>query len=310
LRFTCTILRNYFLLMLQQKQGFKGQRLIAISTEVFSKSEHNQLTMSLYITKIGYFPAVKYHYIKKDSGVDYYMLIYCTSGEGWCKVGENTYDIKENNFLILPPNTPYSFGADRTNPWTIYWIHFKGKLASSFLILPITPYQILPDANSRLQDRIDMFEEIYENLELSFHSNHYNYASLCLFHFLASFKYEQQFRQIRSHDGIENQFSQKVIYYMRENVEHNLTLEQFAKHFNYSPSHFSMLFQEETKQSPIKYFINLKIEKACQYLELSNLKISDIYPKLGFKDAAYFSRIFGKVMGLPPSKYKEQEKNI
>lgn len=295
--------------MIQQKQGFKGQRLIAISTEVFSNNENNQLTMSLYATKIGFFPAVKYHFIKKESGVDYHMLIYCTSGEGWCEIGGNTYAIKENDFIILPPNTPYSFGADRTNPWTIYWIHFKGKLAPSFLSLPVIPQPISSDANSRLQDRIKMFEEIYENLELSFHSNHYNYASLCLFYFLASFKYVQQFRQIRN-NGIEKQFSQKVINYMRENIEHNLTLEQFAKHFNYSPSHFSSLFQEETKQSPIKYFINLKIEKACQYLELSNLKISDIYPKLGFKDAAYFSRIFGKVMGTSPSKYKALERNI
>lgn len=296
--------------MLKQKEGFKGQRLIAISTEVILNNEHNPLTMSLYATKIGFFPAVKYHFIKKDSGVDYHMLIYCTSGEGWYKIGTNTYAIKENQFLILPPNTPYSFGAHSANPWTIYWIHFKGKLASSFLTLPIIPCQISPDIDSRLQDRIKMFEEIYENLELSFHSNHYNYASLCLFHLLASFKYAQQFRQIRNQDGIEKQFSQKVIYYMRENVEHNLTLEHFARHFNYSPSHFSSLFHGETKQSPIKYFINLKIEKACQYLELSNLKISDIYPKLGFKDAAYFSRIFGKIMGLSPSKYKEQERNL
>lgn len=296
--------------MLQQKEGFKGQRLIVISTEVLLNNEHNPLTNSLFITKIGFFPAVKYHYIKKEIGVDYYILIYCTSGKGWYKIGENTYPILENHFLILPPNTPYSFGSNKANPWTIYWIHFKGKLASSFFTLPIIPHQILPEINSRLQDRIDLFEEIYENLELSFHSNHYCYASLCLFHFLASFKYSLQFSQIRNQDGIENRFSEKVIYYMRENVGYNLTLEQLATHFNYSPSHFSALFYEETKQSPIKYFINLKIEKACQYLELSNLKISDIYPKLGFKDAAYFSRIFGKVMGISPSKYKEKEKNI
>jgi transcriptional regulator GlxA family with amidase domain len=96
---------------------------------------------------------------------------------------------------------------------------------------------------------------------------------------------------------------------MRENVETSLTLDVLAKQFGYSTSHFSALFQEETKQSPIKYFIALKIEKACQYLELSSMKICDIYPKLGFQDAAYFSRMFTKIMSISPSKYREREKH-
>lgn len=295
--------------MPQIKQGFKGQRLIAISSEVLQNAELDPLAKSLYITKIGFFPAVKYHYNKKENGVDYYILIYCTAGEGWYKLGEKTYLIQENEYIILPPDTPYSFGANTTHPWTIYWIHFKGKLAASFFKSPIMSHQILSTQNSRLQDRIQLFEEIYENLELSYHSDHYCYASLCLFHFLASFKYIDQFRQIRNSDLMEYRFSDKVIYHMREKVETNLTLEQLAKHFGYSISHFSARFQEETKQSPIKYFIALKIEKACQYLELSSMKICDIYPKLGFEDAAYFSRIFSKIMSISPSKYREREQH-
>lgn len=294
---------------MQLKQGFKGQRLIAISSEILLNSELNPLTSSLYITKIGFFPAVKYHYNKKENGVDYYIIIYCTSGEGWYKIKEKKYTVQENQFIILPPNTPYSFGANTSNPWTIYWIHFKGKLAGSFFKSPVIPQHIVATQNSRLQDRIQLFEEIYENLELSFHSDHYCYASLCLFHFLASFKYIDQFRQIRKKEVKEFRFSEKVIYYMRENVENNLTLEHLAKHFGFSPSHFSARFLEETKQSPIKYFIALKIEKACQYLELSSMKICDIYPKLGFQDAAYFSRIFAKTMGISPSKYRERERH-
>lgn len=295
--------------MPKQKEGFKGQRILTVSPEIVMNSQRNPLTKTLYITKIGFFPAVKYHYINKENGVDYFMLIYCTSGEGWCKIKENNFSIKENQFIILPPNTPYSFGANAINPWTIYWVHFIGTLAESFFNLPVSSRQILPQNNSRLQDRIQLFEEIYANLELSYHSDHYIYASICLFPFLGSFKYVEQFRRIRNIEIVENGFSEKVIYFMRENVGNNLTLELFAKHFNLSPSHFSARFQQETKQSPIKYFITLKIEKACQYIELSNMKISDIFPKLGFQDSAYFSRMFAKIMGISPTKYREREKH-
>ncbi|MDX9748959.1 MAG: AraC family transcriptional regulator [Paludibacter sp.] len=296
--------------MIRQKEGFKGQRLIAISPEIVKTSQLNTLTNSLYITKIGFFPSVKYHYNNKEKGVDYYIIIYCTAGEGWYKLGEKTYSVTENQYIILPPETPYSFGANASNPWTIYWVHYKGKLAPSFFHPSIIPINIEANQNSRLQDRIQLFEEIYENLELSFQSNHYNYASLCLFHFLASFKYVDQFRQIRKKEVKEFRFSEKVIYYMRENIENTISLEQMARHFNFSPSHFSALFHEETKMSPIKYFISLKIEKACQYLELSHMKICDIHLKLGFQDAAYFSRIFSKMMGISPSKYRVREMHI
>jgi AraC-like DNA-binding protein len=293
--------------MIKQKDGFKSQRLIVISPEIAQNSQSQALTKALYITKIGYFPAVKYHYNKKENGADYYILIYCTAGEGWYSIGGKTHLVSENQYITLPPNTPYSFGANAKNPWTIYWIHFKGTLAESFFDIPILARKILPESDSRLQDRIQLFEEIYANLELSFHSEHYNYATICLFHYLGSFKYVEQFRRIRNVDIIEKGFSENVIYYMRENVERNLTLNQFAKHFNLSASHFSARFQQETKQSPIKYFITLKIEKACQYIELSNLKISEIFPKLGFQDGAYFSRMFTKIMGVSPSKYREIE---
>ncbi|MFA5044360.1 MAG: AraC family transcriptional regulator [Paludibacter sp.] len=294
--------------MIKQKQGFKGQRLIPISAEVIQNSQYNPLCKTLYITKIGFFPVVKYHYINKESGVDYFMLLYCTSGEGWCIINGRLFTIKKNHFLILPPNIPYSFGADEKNPWTIYWIHFKGTLAITFSHNPIFPIEIFLESNSRLQDRIQLFEEIYANLELSFHSDHYIYATICLYHLLGSFKYINQFRRVGNSDVNEKSFSERVIHFMRENVENNITLDQVAKHFGFSSSHISARFQKETKQSPIKYFIALKIEKACQYLELSGLKISDIYPKLGFQDASYFSRMFTKIMGVSPTKFREKRK--
>ena len=106
----------------------------------------------------------------------------------------------------------------------------------------------------------------------------------------------------------EYPFTARVIHYMRENIQHNLTLNKLADYFKYSPSHFSALFQKETGVSPMNYFIRLKIQKACEYIELSNMKLNEISTLLGFEDAAYFSRIFTKIMGISPSQYRKKEK--
>ena len=133
------------------------------------------------------------------------------------------------------------------------------------------------------------------------------YASLCLYAFLASFVCLEQYRAVFTHSAMRTSFSSKVIHYMQENVQHNLTLAQLSAYFKYSPSHFSMLFQHETGVSPIHYFHRLKIQRACQYIELTHLKLNEIATLLGFDEPAYFSRIFTKIMGISPSGYRQKE---
>ena len=136
------------------------------------------------------------------------------------------------------------------------------------------------------------------------------YSSMCLYNFLASFIYLEQFRHIMIPSQKEYPFTARVIHYMRENIQQNLTLKELASYFKYSPSHFSALFFGETGVSPMNYFIRLKIQKACEYIELTNMKLNEIATHLGFEDAAYFSRTFTKVMGCSPSVYRKKEMEI
>ena len=71
-----------------------------------------------------------------------------------------------------------------------------------------------------------------------------------------------------------------------------------------------MLFQKETGVSPMGYFIRLKIQKACEYIELTPLKLNEISIKLGFEEPAYFSRMFTKIMGISPSAYRKKEAEV
>jgi AraC-like DNA-binding protein len=293
--------------MIKRKEGFKGERFISLPEGLLLRYSEEPLIGNLYIRKIGFFPKVKYHYIQKEKGVDYAMLIYCTDGKGWYNLYGKRYDLKENQFVILPPHLPYSFGADEKEPWTIYWLHFRGQLTSSFLPSHPAPLSILPTDYSRLQERIELFEEIYNCYSLGYIREYMIYSSMCLYLFLSSFLWVEQYRHIKLPSLKEYPFSSRVIHYMQENLEKNLSLSQLSAYFTYSPSHFSMLFQKETGVSPINYFIRLKIQKACQYIALTNLKLNEIATKLGFEEPAYFTRIFTKIMGISPSAYRKKE---
>lgn len=293
--------------MIKIKEGFKGERIVSLPEELLNRYSSDPLLGSLYVRKIGFFPKVRYHYINKEKGLNYAMLIYCVDGKGWYKIYGKKYDITKNQFVILPPEVPYSFGADESDPWTIYWLHYSGSLCRSFLLPNSAPQNIEPGENSRLQDRIQLFEEIYRCFSMGYIKEYMIYSSMCLHVFLASFIWLEQYRYIQIPSHKEYSFSSKVIHYMQENIDRNLTLQQLAQHFKYSRSHFSMLFQKEAGVSPMNYFIHLKIQKACQYIALTNLKLNEISVKLGFEEPAYFSRIFTKIMGKSPSVYRKEE---
>ena len=293
--------------MIMIKEGFKGERSISLPEELLTQYSKDPLIGNLYVRKIGFFPKVKYHFVQKDKGCNYSMLIYCTDGKGWYRIKGKEYRIEQNQYIIIPANEPYAFGADEKDPWTIYWLHFRGKMSASFYPQHPNPVSILPGEYSRLQDRTQLFEEIYSCFSMGYIKEYMSYSSMCLYLFMGSFLWLEQFRHYKIPSHREYPFSSRVIHYMQENIDHNLTLEQLAAYFKYSPSHFSMLFQKETGSSPINYFIRLKIQKACQYIELTNLKLNEIALRLGFEEPAYFSRLFTKVMGISPSAYRAKE---
>ena len=57
-------------------------------------------------------------------------------------------------------------------------------------------------------------------------------------------------------------------------------------------------------QSPIHYFIDLKMQYAYNLLDTHRWSIKQVALNLGYEDAYYFSRAFKKIMGVSPSGYR------
>ncbi|MFD2668386.1 helix-turn-helix domain-containing protein [Listeria grayi] len=83
-------------------------------------------------------------------------------------------------------------------------------------------------------------------------------------------------------------------------------MKELTYQLNISQSYLSSIFKKYTQTSPIEYFIQLKIDQACKFMKLTDMKIYEIAKKVGYEDPYYFSRLFKKYMGLSPKVYRKQ----
>lgn len=291
---------------MHKKDGFRDQRSITIPHQILEECNNHPIIGNLYITDIGEYPFAKDHFRKREEGCKQYILIYCKSGKGWVTFNKKKVRVNENEFYILPPNIAHSYGADSKSPWSIYWLHFSGSKAEYFNDISGKVSKISISKIARVEDRTILFEEIFQNLEMGYSIENLEYANLSLWHFLASFKFINQFRHIRkiqTKDPVENS-----ILFMKNNIKLKLTLEIIATESGLSPSHFSTLFRTKTGRSPMDYFINLKIQHACHVLDTTQMRIKEVSQYLSYDDPYYFSRIFSKIMGISPVAYRKLEK--
>nr|WP_236018799.1 AraC family transcriptional regulator [Hymenobacter sp. BT559] len=86
----------------------------------------------------------------------------------------------------------------------------------------------------------------------------------------------------------------------------NLSIEELAALCSLSSSAFKRAFKKLYNDNPTNYFIQEKLKKAKELLSLSDLSIGEVAYQAGFNDPLYFTRLFKKKEGLPPSAYRAQ----
>lgn len=284
--------------------GFKGEKAIVTPYNIRHMQAANPITRQLYVTHIGYYPNARHHYRERPEGSNENIFIYCEEGKGWITHEGRQHSLSKNEAFIIPAHEAHAYGTDNNDPWSIYWLHFCGDNAAMFAPAAGRIIYIGDSDKSRHRDRFMLFEEMYQNLEMGYSPENLEYVTICLIHFLGSVKYIDQYREVKK--AKESDVVQKSIVFMKDNLENRITLKDLALHAGYSASHFGNLFYRKTSYAPMVYYNQLKMQRACSYLQFSGLKIKEIAFRLGYYDPFHFSKAFRREMGITPREYRKR----
>lgn len=123
--------------------------------------------------------------------------------------------------------------------------------------------------------------------------------------------FKEKIIEILKSTTYKNNFSfltKKIIEYTVQNYNNkNLTLRDLSKNFYISYWHLSRLIKKELGLTFNQLVNIIRIEKAKTLLTIPKYKINDIAEMVGYSDITYFWKIFKKMTGKNPRKYRNEK---
>lgn len=110
----------------------------------------------------------------------------------------------------------------------------------------------------------------------------------------------------KSRDIANNSLSELISDHLKNSVYTPITLKELCEHFLIGKTQLCKIFRESTGQSPMEYYIELKISEAKKLLREKNYTVSQISDMLGYSSIHIFSRAFKKATGLSPTAYSRR----
>jgi AraC-like DNA-binding protein len=280
---------------------------VVLPDSVRTKALSHPLLRGLLPSHVGFFPNAKHHRVRRPEGVGQAIFKYCVRGAGWCELDGRRFAVNPGELMVVPPNVPHAYGAAEERPWTVHWFHVVGEQLGPLIDeLGVSRTQpiVRLGQNARL---VALLQDLEQVLEDDYAFPHLLFASQLLGHIVGLMIWLRRNDFSDSHDA--HQRVLQSVERMKQRLDKPLDVAQLASLANLSSSHYSTLFRRLTGASPTAYFTRLRLHRAAGLLLTTRDSVKIIAARLGYDDALYFSRIFRRCHGVPPSEYRRPEED-
>ena len=254
----------------------------------------------------------KYHYH------DCYEFYYLLSGERYYFIDDKTYHVTKGNAVLINSYDIHCTSSFEKYGYERILINFKKEFLKGFT-------EIIDDINL-----FENFEKRIHIVKLNFQEQ--NYVETILKSMLKEYSEKKEgysaylkssmillltilSRQSNvSPSAVSEEYysaNHKIISeitgYINNNYADDITLDSICERFFISPYHFSRSFKKSTGFTFIEYLNSVRIKEAEKLLVMTNLSVTDISNKVGYKSITHFGRVFKSVTGYAPLHYRKSQ---
>ncbi|WP_019637306.1 response regulator transcription factor [Paenibacillus fonticola] len=98
-------------------------------------------------------------------------------------------------------------------------------------------------------------------------------------------------------------YADQVCTIIRNQYAEDISLQTVSRQINVNASYLSRVFKQETGVNFVAYLTRVRIEKAQQLLREGGYKVYEVADQVGYRNTAYFSKIFKKIVGVSPEEF-------
>jgi AraC family transcriptional regulator of arabinose operon len=286
---------------MERREGFENQRLCVVPRSLVDEALARPVTRRLVVTDAGYFPRAQDHGRHRPDGLTETIIIVCVAGSGWVESNGSRSLVGPGGCIVIPGGTPHSYGASDGDPWTIWWCHIRGTDAKDLVeAAGIGDGQL--SLSLRAIDRVSaMLDEIVSALERDQSPPRLVATAGMAWRLLTQLAVD---RILPEH----GEPLERAMRYLSERIDGSIKVPDLAALVGISPSHLSTLFRKSTGGGVLAHHSALKMARARQLLDTTELPISAVSREIGMQDQFYFSRQFSRLHNMSPSAYRALRK--
>jgi AraC-like DNA-binding protein len=232
-----------------------------------------------------------------------YVLQYCLRGDVDFRVEHETYPMHPGSALLMPPNTPHGFHMLRTAEQRYVVVHFL--LPANAQILQSRPLyaSLTGDARERVDAGLLALADEWRQTEPM---RDMVGAGLLLEVLGLCARYAEESGPVLLPAAPSCRNVEVVIGWLHRNYQTDATLREMSELAGLSDAHFCKAFKTYTGNSPHRYLIRIRIQRARELLCDTNMTCTEIASMVGFPNPSAFSRAFRTVTGLSPVNWIKQ----
>jgi AraC-like DNA-binding protein len=225
---------------------------------------------------------------------DYIDITYIVSGQAIYTVNRQKILVEEGDLLCIPKGSERA--AVSGDP-----IKFECFATNFNLFSPTSEGITIP---LPIQSQVGVHNDLlslYRKLNKDFHSRTAGHVMRARAHFMLIL---QRFMEMLVYDADTYQFDPRVkqaIRYINDNYAEHLSISTVAAAVSLNPVYFGTLFKRETRITFRDYLNTIRINQAEDMLRTGKHNVTEVAQNCGFTDVFYFSRLFKKHKGIPPS---------
>ena len=119
-------------------------------------------------------------------------------------------------------------------------------------------------------------------------------------------------RQMREPGTTTNPLTPRVVANLRDYVVAHLSerilVTDLAREAGLTPNRFAQAFSEQTNQSPHRFVLGLRLDRAAHLLKMSNLNMVEVALECGFANQQHLCNVMRRHTGTTPSRYRRIHK--